>query len=389
MSTEVVSSDGEVIVSEAKPCPLMGAILEARKLMGPVAKSGYNDFDNYNYSTLKDYLDVVTEPCLQHGILIFASEGQKKAFTTNSQKMPNGWQVEVIITLHHVPTGIERTWVETGEAYDKGDKGLYKAKTGGRKFGLQDIFNLYGEDDPERDSVPDDDRGRRRQPENQGSRQQRQQRQPSSRERSATQPASDAKPATQPAQNCEKKSTLDKIKDKIAAAADPSALVDILTKSAQTWPDKKEFLEAIFDACAEENRNRAANGFTYDNVGKAQQWDDDDRKWVFAELTKIMDGKQIEQAPEQPVDWPSRIAAVTKSDELFTIINELADDADLTSDLNAFNAVCGLITAKLDAKASEWGDGATKISRQFLSNRITAVELDHAAKEAMNNATAS
>lgn len=269
---------------------------------------------------------------------------------------------------------------------------LGSAITYAKRYGLCGLIGVVAEDD-------DDGAGAGTPPKQEPRRepQQRQQRPAANgsqqtRERSVAPPASNAKPADKPAPNGEKKPLIEQIKDRIKAAADPAAIVDILAKSAQKWADKQQFLEEIFNLCAEENKSRAMNGFTYDNVGKSQQWDEEDRKWVFSELAKIMDGLGKEPAaeqPDEPVDWPTRVAAVTKSDEMFAIINEMSDDADLTSDMNAFNAVCGLITAKLDASAAEWGDGATKITRQFLSNRITAVELDHAAKEAMNNATAS
>lgn len=260
---------------------------------------------------------------------------------------------------------------------------LGSAITYAKRYGLCGLIGVVAEDD-------DDGAGAGTPPRQESRREQtRQQSQQSSGQQKKQEPANQA--AKQPA---EKKSLLDKMQDKITAAIDPPELVNLLQKSVQQWPDKKEFLESVFELCAEENRSRVANQYSYDNAGKQQVWDDDDRKWVFTELTKTMDGlgksesaSQTNEAGPEPeaTDWPARIAAVTKSEQLFALISEAAADADLTADINHFNAVCGLFAAKIEAHAKEWEPGVVSISHQHLQQRITAVELDRAHKEAMNN----
>lgn len=330
---------------------------------------------DYKYADLADVL-AATRPILSK---------HKLAVSWVFRQGPNGGEVVTRLLFN----GSDPLESVIPVYYEKEMQELGKAVTYAKRYGLCGLIGVCAEDDDDcQNAAPA--KQERRQTE------QRQQRQQTNgaqqtRERTATERAGDAKPAHPPAQTGEKKPLIYQVKDKIEAAPNPEAIIEIMRKSAEKWPDKEPLLTDIFNICAEENIARAMNGFPYDHVGEQRQWDEDDRKWVFGELSKIMDGLGKEPAgqSDEPADWPSRIAAVTKSDELFTIIHELAEDADLTSDMNAFNAVCGLITAKLDANAAEWGDGATKISRQFLSNRITAVELDHAAKEAMNNATAS
>ena len=139
------------------------AMLAARKEMGPVGKSGHNDFDNYDYSTLADYLDVTGPACLKHDLLTSVEEIECEAFQSSSGRMPNGWRVKIATRIKHVPTGEVFEHQQTGEAYDKGDKAYYKAFTGARKFALQGIWDLYGGDDPEKDSVPEDDAPNQRQ----------------------------------------------------------------------------------------------------------------------------------------------------------------------------------------------------------------------------------
>lgn len=131
------------------------ARLAARKEMGHIGKSGHNKFDNYDYSTLGDYLSAIEPPCQKHGLLITAEQTEVENFSTSSAKMPNGWRVTICTKLLHVATGETVEHIQLGEAYDKGDKGYFKAFTGARKYALQGLFNLYSEDDPEVDSVPD------------------------------------------------------------------------------------------------------------------------------------------------------------------------------------------------------------------------------------------
>lgn len=128
----------------------------ARSGMGEVGKSGRNTFDNYDYSKLNDFLDVL-EPALgEHGLLLeFEHIGETLWFDTISDKQPVGVKVRLAAELWHVASGQYRRYEGIGEAWDRGDKALYKAITGARKYLIQLIFDLYSGDDPEKDSTPE------------------------------------------------------------------------------------------------------------------------------------------------------------------------------------------------------------------------------------------
>lgn len=229
--------------------PLFAAILEARRNMGSIGKSGYNEFDNYYYSTLGDYLDSIVPPCLEASLLVHFEEAELEFFQSTSAKMPNGVRAKVAGIVHHVPSGRERRWVQTGEAFDKGDKAIYKAITGGRKYLLQSIFNLYGEDDPERDSVPDDDRGTR-------TRGQRSDKRNGSSQSNNRPRGSDNQEAPQSEAQSQKgpnKYTWDQFKNSIDRAKNPDRLVTFIDKcgAMQQLIDDPELTQQVFDHAAD------------------------------------------------------------------------------------------------------------------------------------------
>lgn len=320
---------------------------------------------DYNYADLGSVLNATRPWLSKHGLSV-------SWVFRNGQDRGTGF---VITQLLHATGKLES---ELPLFYDPTAQSVMQslgsAITYAKRYGLCGLIGVVAEDD-------DDGAGAGTPP-----------KQEQRREPQKQQPAkSETKPAdkSQPAQNGEKKPLIEQIKDRIHAAVAPANIVEFMAKSVQNpkWADKQQFLEEIFNLCAEENRSRAANGYTYDNAGTQEPWDDNVRKSVFAELSQIMDAlnQPTTEAPAEPVDWPARIGAVKKSEELFALISAAAEDGDLTADPDAFRAVCGLLSAKLDQHATEWGDGVTNISRHHLAQRITAVELDRQHKEAMNN----
>lgn len=155
------------ITEEAMLAALSPPSLELAKAMRAtrseiklIPQSGHNDYDNYDYSTIEDYIGTVEGAAEKHGILIFYDELSLTRYQTPNPKTPIGMKCRMAMTLVHVESGESRVWRGTGDAWDRGDKAIYKAKTGARKYLLQDAFDLCtsgGEDDPERDSVPEVD----------------------------------------------------------------------------------------------------------------------------------------------------------------------------------------------------------------------------------------
>jgi hypothetical protein len=130
---------------------LLAAMREARNAMGEVAKSGRNDFDRYDYSTLRDYINGCEVGLAKHGLLLVVHGQEPTWFETGSEKMKQGVRVKIEGHLYHT-SGESMPCSAWGEAWDKGDKSLYKAVTGARKYLIASLFNIYTGDDPEIDS---------------------------------------------------------------------------------------------------------------------------------------------------------------------------------------------------------------------------------------------
>lgn len=153
---------------------LLTAMKGARAEMKNVGKSGYNDHDRYDYSKLNDYIDASNEALDKHGLLLTRVRTFPTWFQSPSGSRPCGVRLAMHARLYHVETGQFMVAEGWGEAFDKGDKTLYKAITGARKVLDQVLFRLYSGDDPEIDSVPDGDSGRAPRQRNGQQRQQRQ-----------------------------------------------------------------------------------------------------------------------------------------------------------------------------------------------------------------------
>jgi hypothetical protein len=138
---------------------LLPAMRAARGEMGEVGKSGRNDFDRYDYSTLRDYINGCEVGLAKHGLLLVVHTQEPQWFETGSEKMKQGVRVKIDGHLYHT-SGESMPCSAWGEAWDKGDKSLYKAVTGARKYLIASLFNIYTGDDPELDS-PDASDGKK------------------------------------------------------------------------------------------------------------------------------------------------------------------------------------------------------------------------------------
>lgn len=136
-----------------KASPLVKKLAEIIHETTRVEKRGHNDFHNYDYATAADVLDAVRKGLASRHIVIVpritavdvkekAREGKSPQFITTTQQtyaIMDGESGEVL----------EVPWYGCGE--DSGDKGIYKALTGGNKYFLLQLFMIPTGDDPERD----------------------------------------------------------------------------------------------------------------------------------------------------------------------------------------------------------------------------------------------
>ena len=130
---------------------LRKAMLNAQKDIRNAGKAGYNSNQRYRYATLEDFLNAVKEPLLENDLILFSDLVGSPEITyrkTSSGAQQVVARVKVLTTVVHVTKGHMSVLV-TGEGQDAGDKAIYKAITGARKYSIAMLFGIYTTDDPE------------------------------------------------------------------------------------------------------------------------------------------------------------------------------------------------------------------------------------------------
>lgn len=147
-------------MSEKAPVNLFKKLLEVRKNISSVKKSGYNSHGNYHYPTEQDINESVRDLLNLHGVLIFTSS--KITDIRPSLRVKNGstehsgfiTSVETVNTFVDAESGEQFTVTSVGQGHDTlGDKGSNKAVTSCFKYLLSKNFLIETNDDPERDST--------------------------------------------------------------------------------------------------------------------------------------------------------------------------------------------------------------------------------------------
>lgn len=129
---------------------LAAVVLEVTR----VEKRGHNEAHGYDYATAADMLEAVRTKLAERNIVIIPRvKGQSVIQKDRQGKTPMYIvTAEMILTVLDGDSGetLECPWLGCGE--DVGDKGLYKALTGGYKYFLQELFMIPTGDDPEKSS---------------------------------------------------------------------------------------------------------------------------------------------------------------------------------------------------------------------------------------------
>lgn len=127
------------------------AVRKALKERGVLKREGKNAFDKYTYFSEAQYKDLFTGLFAEHGLDLSTTEETVEAFVTPSTNMPNGRKVTLSFVLSDIDTGFFERSNISGEGFDKGDKGIYKAYTGAVKYYLASTFLVATGDDAEKD----------------------------------------------------------------------------------------------------------------------------------------------------------------------------------------------------------------------------------------------
>jgi len=126
-------------------------ILAVQKVLEPLEKTGWNDFQKYSYSTSGDVLLPVQRACNEYGLIVMAD-------CIDAKTEPGRASCIVRLTVADSETGESLSVTAPGYSEDfsykdnrpNGDKAVYKAITGATKYAVRSFFCLPSEDDPER-----------------------------------------------------------------------------------------------------------------------------------------------------------------------------------------------------------------------------------------------
>lgn len=132
------------------------AINAANKILKPIHKSGNNTAQNYKYAKFEDFMEGIKDALCENGLSIITSVGNPNRLDPRSTKFGGQmYVVEVSLTMRLLHKSGE--WIEIecyGEGQDSGDKAIYKAITGARKYAIACLLGLSTSDDPEKDDEP-------------------------------------------------------------------------------------------------------------------------------------------------------------------------------------------------------------------------------------------
>ena len=145
------------------PSPPTSLIAKLSRIMsevGYIEKRGRNEFHKYDYATEADVTAGVRDSFIKHGVMLIP-----EILTTKREPLEGKnalTQVVMLIHLYDTETGQSLNVAWSGDGMDSGDKGIYKALTGGIKYFLMKTLLIPTGDDPEKDNKGEQDQAKAR-----------------------------------------------------------------------------------------------------------------------------------------------------------------------------------------------------------------------------------
>jgi hypothetical protein len=145
----------ETDLTTEAPTALLGKLLKICKAIQYVEKRGRNDHHKYDFVQAVDVTRLVRDQLIKNKLVVIPGAGDAHHLPYGSK----GGHLTTVDLEYHVwdtETGERLTipWVGVG-ADTGGDKGIYKAYTGGFKYALIALFQIPMTNDPERDLLSD------------------------------------------------------------------------------------------------------------------------------------------------------------------------------------------------------------------------------------------
>lgn len=132
---------------------LAAKIAEIMSVVEHVAKKGTNDAQGYKYLRESDLMDALRVQLSQRNIAVIpkVTKMESSIYTTANGKPMRMVSVAMDWTFVDSDTGDTITATCVGEGSDSGDKAVYKAITGCKKYVFFSMFMVGTGDDPEKD----------------------------------------------------------------------------------------------------------------------------------------------------------------------------------------------------------------------------------------------
>lgn len=118
---------------------------------GTIKKDKSNTYDRYSYLSEAGYKELFTTLLSEYKLELTTTEVVVVDIEA-TEKQPFGRRVTLEFKLTDIDTGYSEASQFSGEGFDKGDKGIYKAYTGALKYYLASTFNVATGDDAETES---------------------------------------------------------------------------------------------------------------------------------------------------------------------------------------------------------------------------------------------
>lgn len=144
-------------MTDEAPVPTLDERLASiRHKLSGIAKAGHNDAHGYDYVKAEDVVRAVREElhAARVGFTVESAEPEQFTETGGKQFVTTLKLVYRLVNLDKPDDWRSFLWVGAG-ADVGGDKGLYKAYTGGLKYFLLNLFLIPTGDDPEADATTD------------------------------------------------------------------------------------------------------------------------------------------------------------------------------------------------------------------------------------------
>jgi len=132
---------------------LVNKLAKIMNEMGAVPKTGWNNFNKYNYTTEADIQAITSKRMAKENIIMtpYEIEHSTREVTTRKGNAEYVYQGTWDFEISDGDSGEKLTIRVSGEGQDSGDKGPFKALTGAHKYALMKLFQISTGDDPERD----------------------------------------------------------------------------------------------------------------------------------------------------------------------------------------------------------------------------------------------